>query len=261
MDRSIILELRRKLPHESVDRIRYAETGLFYELCQKLARFANDNSARVRLERPDLPHSLNDRQQDNWEPLLAIATVAGGSWHNIAIAAALKLSGGESLSLSIGTELLADIQEIFERKKIDRISSVDLIKELCADDEKPWATYNKGFQIKPRQIASRLKGYDIHSKTIRISFGETPKGYEISQFKEAFLRYIPLTPPVSATPPQTSIQAALNVADNPPRCGSVADVKSCEPLQIASCGAVADGTPILTSDVIDMTGIDFEVVT
>ena len=242
MDRSIILELRRKLPHESVDRIRHAESGLFNDLCAKLARFADDNSERVRLARPDLPPSLNDRAQDNWEPLLAIATVAGGEWYKICVAAALKLSGGESLSLSIGTELLTDVQEIFERKLIDRISSTDLIKELCADDEKPWATFNKGFPIKPRQIAGKLKGYGIHSKTIRIGTGETPKGYEVNQFKEAFSRYIPATPPASATTPQSSIQAALHVADNPPRCGNVADVKTCEPAQIAACGVVADIT-------------------
>jgi putative DNA primase/helicase len=260
MDRSIILELRRKLPHESVDRIRHAETGLFNELCQKLARFADDNSERVRLARPDLPPSLNDRAQDNWEPLLAIATVAGGDWFKTGTATALKLSGGESLSMSIGTDLLADIQEIFEHKKVDRISSVDLIKELCSDDEKPWGTFNKGFQIKPRQIAARLKGYGIHSKTIRIGFGETPKGYEVSQFKEAFSRYIPLTPPVSATTPQMSIQADSPVADNPPRCGYETEKETRKPAPIADCGVVADRNPLLTSEVIDLTGTAFEVM-
>ena len=260
MDRSIILELRRKLSHETVDRIRHAESGLFSELCSKLARFADDNRERVRLARPDLPPSLNDRAQDNWEPLLAIATVAGGDWFKIGTAAALKLSGGESLSLSIGTELLADIQEIFEHKKVDRIPSAELIKELCSDDEKPWATYNKGFQIKPRQLAGRLKGYGIHSKTIRIGFGETPKGYEVSQFKEAFSRYIPLTPPISATTPQISIQAVLPVADDPQRCGYVADVKTRKPASIQGCGVVADTDHFSASEVIDLTGIDFEVI-
>lgn len=189
MDRSIILELRRKLPHESVDRIRHAEPGLFDDLRSKLARFADDNSDRVRLTCPELPPSLNDRAQDNWEPLLAIATVAGGDWLNTATETALRLSGGESLSMSIGTELLMDIQEIFGSKQIDKISTTDLIKELVSDDEKPWQSYNKGFPIKPRQIAAKLKGYSIHSKTIRIGF-ETVKGYELNQFKETFSRYL-----------------------------------------------------------------------
>lgn len=264
MDRSIILELRRKLPHESVDRIRYADPRLFEDLRSKLARFADDNGERVRLARPDLPCSLNDRAQDNWEPLLAIATVAGGDWHKIATATALKISGGESLSLSVGTELLSDIQEIFEHKAIDRISTADLIKELIADDEKPWATFNKGFPIKPRQIAAKLKGYGIHSKTIRIGYGDTPKGYEINQFKESFSRYIPDNPLISATTPQTSVQAALSVADSltekatnattpqismqeplhvadsPPRCGAEKSKATRKPAQIAVCGVVAD---------------------
>lgn len=258
MDRSIILELRRKLPGESVDRIRHAEPGLFIELCQKLARFADDNSERVRLARPELPPSLNDRAQDNWEPLLAIAMVAGGDWYNIGTAAALKLSGGESFSLSIGTELLVDIQEIFERMKIDRISSVDLIRELCADDEKPWNTYNKGFQIKPRQIATRLKGYGIHSKPIR-SGCSVSKGYELKQFQEAFFRYIAPPPPVTVTELQTSVQAGLAVTDNELRNFSVTDEKTSKPASIQGCNLVTDKIPISTSEVIDLTGIDFEV--
>jgi len=60
-----------------------------------------------------------------------------------------------------------NIHEIFQYKKVDRISSAELIKELCTDDEKPWSTYNKGFQIKPRQIAARLKGSGIHSRNIQ----------------------------------------------------------------------------------------------
>lgn len=259
MDRSIILELRRKLPHESVERIRHAEPGLFNELCSKLARFNDDNSEQVRLARPDLPHALNDRAQDNWEPLLAIAAVAGGNWLATATAAALKLSGSDSAAQSIGIELLADIREVFEQKRVDRISSADLIKELCSDDERPWATYNRGFQIKPRQIANKLKGYGVHSKTIRIDF-TTAKGYELEQFNEAFSRYIPSTPPVSVTASQTSIQAALPVTDNASRYPCVTDKKHHNILESRNCYVVTDREAFPASEVVDLTGTDFEVI-
>jgi putative DNA primase/helicase len=49
MDRAIKLELRRKLPNESVDRLRYAEPNLFPDLAAKLARFAIDYREQVRL--------------------------------------------------------------------------------------------------------------------------------------------------------------------------------------------------------------------
>jgi putative DNA primase/helicase len=273
MDRAIILELRRKLPHESIERIRHAEPGLFAELSSRLARFSDDNSEQVRLARPDLPHALNDRAQDNWEPLLAIASAAGGNWLATATAAAMKLSGRDSAAQSIGVELLADIRDVFEEKHVDRISSADLIKELCSDDEKPWATYNRGFQIKPRQIASKLKGYGIHSKTIRIGSGETPKGYELIQFKEAFSRYIPSTPLLSATTPQRPEIAGLRglsisnvpatatthpphatslVADNPQRGGSVADRERLNMLESQACCVVADREPFSALEVIDL---------
>jgi Protein of unknown function (DUF3631) len=43
--------------------------------------------------RPTLPEELNDRAQDNWELLLAIADAAGGHWPQKARQAALALSG------------------------------------------------------------------------------------------------------------------------------------------------------------------------
>jgi len=194
MDRSVILELRRKLPHEEVARLRYAEADLFGNLRAKLARFADDYAAMVRQTRPPLPSCLNDRAQDNWEPLLAIAMVAGGHWLEIGTRAAIKLSGCESAAQTIGGELLADIKEIFEMRDTDRISTADLIRALCDDDEKAWATYNRGNPISPRQLANKLKGYGIASNTLRFRHAGLAKGYEREQFEEAFSRYIPSHP-------------------------------------------------------------------
>jgi len=266
MDRAVVLELRRKLPHEKVARLRHAEPDLFSNLRSKLARFADDYSERVRLARPALPPSLNDRAQDNWEPLLAIAMVAGGDWLQVGTKAALKLSGSESAAQTIGTELLADIKEVFEMKGVSRISTVDLIKELCADDEKTWATYNRGNPIRPRQLASKLKGYGISSNTVRIG-GSTPKGFLEEQFTEAFSRYIPQAPPEkSATaqqkhnfnmlnpqhetqqgnvdPQHATPHGLTNVADKAQRCGYVADRESGNlPLYGDCCGVADRATP------------------
>lgn len=210
MDRSVILELRRKLPHEQVSRLRHAEAGLFDDIASKLARFADDNKEAVRQSRPELPSVLNDRAQDNWEPLLAIADVAGGNWPNMARHAAIKLSGSDDGG-SVGNELLADIQEIIQGKRLTRISTADLIHELCADEEKSWATYNRGRPISPRQLSTRLKGYGIVSGNIRAgSF--IHKGYRVDQFDDAFSRYLSTTPVLSATPLHSINHAGLGVA-------------------------------------------------
>ena len=143
MSRGIVLNLRRKFPHESVVRMRHADSGLFERVAAKLTRFAEDYSQQVRLARPSLPDELSDRAQDNWEPLLAIAECAGPEWLRRATDAALKLSSTDSQAVSTGNQLLADINDVFAGR-LDthgpKISTAELIDALVADTEKPWAT-------------------------------------------------------------------------------------------------------------------------
>jgi len=190
LSRGIAIVLRRKLPHEIVSRLRHADRNAFSVIAEKLARFAEDYGQQIRDARPALPEQLSDRAQDNWEPLLAIAECAGPDWVQRANAAAIKLSGAADTSGSTGNQLLADIQQIFETTGVDRISTADLLAALGADGEKPWATYNHGKPLTARQLARYLSGYGIKSKTVR--FGDsTPKGFELSQFADAFARYLP----------------------------------------------------------------------
>ena len=210
MDRAITLELRRKLPNEDVRRLRHAEPGLFDDLASKLARFADDNREALRCCRPDLPAQLHDRAQDNWEPLLAIAELSGGQWPALARRAALALSGSTEDGGTVGHELLADIREVFDTKRVAKISTADLIAELCADDEKSWSTYNRGKAITPKQVAKRLKDYGISSKPIRTGY-EVAKGFDRSQFDEAFTRYLSLPPAVAVTSLQPSNSKGLSV--------------------------------------------------
>lgn len=192
MDRAVVLELRRKLSHENVDRLRHAEFDLFLTLKQKLARFAVDYIEAVRKSRPTLPEALNDRAMDNWEGLLAIADVAGGDWPSRAREASLIISGEkiQDENLTKGVELLKNIKEFFDEKGITRSSSAELREWLCEDDEKRWSTYNRGKEISPMQIAKILKNYGIKSKDIRTGY-RVLKGFEIDQFSDAFHRYLP----------------------------------------------------------------------
>jgi putative DNA primase/helicase len=244
MDRAIVLELRRKLPHEKVDRIRDADPDLFCVLRQKLARFAENYRDRVRQARPPLPQNLNDRAQDNWEPLLAIALTAGSEWLKIGCSAALKLSGGEHESQTTGIELLSDIREIFVDR--DKVSSAELIGLLCDDEEKPWATFNQGKPITPRQVAKHLREYGIYSRTIRIGV-DTAKGYIIDQFKEAFSRYLSRTPKITVTTSQVYDYNKLAVTETLPRdvtrYGNKIPGVTCKPASGATCDGVTDKTP------------------
>jgi putative DNA primase/helicase len=189
--RSIVIELRRKTASESVERLRRAEASLFETLTRKLARFKDDFASEVQQARPDLPDALGDREQDNFEPLLQIASVAGGHWLDTALNASLRLSGAIQTPMSSANELLVDIQEIFDTKKVIRITTTELINALCEDAEKSWATYNRGKPLSPKQLSSKLKDYGIASNQKRPNQYDNPsRGYDAEQFNDAFTRYL-----------------------------------------------------------------------
>ena len=193
--RAIVFELRKKTKSENVQRLNHVEPDLFNILISKLARFSDDYNEQVKISRPLLPDALGDRDQNNWEPLLKVASVAGGHWLRTAYEVALVMAGATQTTQSVANELLADIQTVFESKQVIKISLVDLNNALCEDTEAPWATYNRGKSLSPRQLSTKLKDYGITSKTIRTNNYETAKGFEVTQFSDAFTRY--LTPPIN----------------------------------------------------------------
>jgi len=246
MSRGVVFNLRRKLPHESVSRFRNADRNLFKGIVAKLSRFAEDYSQQVRDARPTLPEALSDRDQDNWEPLLAIAECAGVEWTHRATKAALKLSCAGVRVVSKSNELLTDIQKVFEEKELDKIFTKDLTDALNADEEKPWATYNRGKPIAPSQVSNRLTGYGIKSKTIRTGY-KTAKGFEISQFDDAFNRYLatpPNLPSQGNNPPKANNGAGLDVTF--PANHKVTQIKKVtpEPAPVLDCDVVTSKKPI-----------------
>jgi len=247
ISRAIVINLRRKLKHESVSRLRYAGDGLFEELSAKLARFAEDYSQQVKDARPTLPEELTDRAQDNWEPLLAIAQCAGDEWVKDGTLAAMKLSCADVQVVSKSNELLADIQKVFEEKELDKIGTKDLTDALVSDEEKPWATYNRGKPITPSQVSKLLTGYGIKSKTVRTG-NRTAKGFEISQFDDAFNRYLatPLNLPTQGNnSPKANNDADLGVTFTENH--KVTQIKKVtpEPAPVLDCDVVTFKEPVL----------------
>ncbi|NDU79608.1 DUF3631 domain-containing protein, partial [Actinomadura sp. DSM 109109] len=142
---------------------------------ENLAAFHSD---RLSDARPQLPTELGDRTADVWEPLFAIADLAGGDWPARARAAALKLSGrGSEVSETIGVELLWGCYHGFgnpeDGEPLDKLPTKDMISELCADDEAPWSTWSKGHPITPRALANQLGKFGIRSRSIRMPDGST----------------------------------------------------------------------------------------
>src|SRR5256886_7189755 len=103
-DRCIVIRMQRKTRHEQCERLRKLDAE---PLKQQCARFVLDHADKIAVAQPDLPAGLSDRATDIWEPLVALADLAGGDWPQKARQAAVSLSATAHESNPIGT-LLTD---------------------------------------------------------------------------------------------------------------------------------------------------------
>lgn len=239
-DRAFVVTLQRLAPGQKVARLRHRDR--WPELRRQAARFAADHPTL-----PDPPpfEFLANRAADNWESLAAVAQATSGDWPARIEAAARHYADVAAADAdgSTGVELLRDIRAIFEEESVSRLSSVDLVARLTADETSRWCEYAHGKPLTPRQLARQIEPFGITPKTIRMG-DKTPKGYEREQFADAFARYLPTRGADSpATPPQGSNDtgsgrfAIRNTADD------VADGKPEKCSNHEGCGGVADQTP------------------
>ena len=191
MDRAIVLSLKRKLPSDRIKKVRTARPSLFGDVVSKLARWSGDHGGDIRTARPTTISTMDDREQDNWEPLFAIADLAGDRWSVDARESAKKLSALRAEdTASVGVDLLIDIKDAFSMAKVDRLSTQELVNILCLSEVHNWKRCDKGGPLTPRHLASLLKPYQISPISIRTANGSTAKGYHISKFADAWTRYV-----------------------------------------------------------------------
>ena len=185
-DRCIAFVMQRKLSSERCERLKELNGE---ELRRKCARFVRDHAEELRKARPGLPEELNDRAADIWEPLLALADLAGGEWPERARQGAKGLSGRAQENEPIGS-LLMDIMELFLVWDQERIFTRDVVGRLNLIEERPWLGLKKRKEVTGQWLAQQLQTYGVRSKTLRIG-QERAKGYERQELVEAFRRYVP----------------------------------------------------------------------
>jgi len=240
-DRSIPLRMRRKVAGETAANIRRSDPQPWLDLQARLLRWTRDHQHRIASARPAPAHGLGDRAQDCWEPLLSIADVAGGQWPGLACAAALALHGVEEETPSIGVELLHDIDAAFKERQTSRLATTELLNILTHDEEAPWATWNRGNPMRPRQLSGRLADFGIKSKNTRLPNGHQLKGYVLADFSDAFARYLfPEGGNLSVPPLQPHSSAVCEVSATVPHAASVRIENTPEPAWDKACNAGTD---------------------
>lgn len=191
-DRSIPIRMRRRASDEPVARFRFKRAKAEAEAID-LPDWA---SVTLEADVTDVPDRISDRAADGWEPLLAIADAAGGTWPARARSAAIALCGIDETPISVGIQLLADIKAVMGSESY--VSTQSLLERLCALDSGTWADWY-GKPLTAKELAKLLKPYGVKPTLSRpVAGGDPVRGYAAQDLRDPWHRYVPS--PTAVTP-------------------------------------------------------------
>lgn len=263
VDRSIIVQLRRKKREERVGKLRYrtllAETEA---LRLSLERWAAEHVEALRGAYPELPDTLDDRAAEGWEPLFAITELADRE-HDAGLTARAHRAAAKLASAadddSHAITVLTAMRRVFGD---DNVVTTEIATDaLNRNDELPFGTYRKGQGLDGRGLAQLLKPFDIQPRVVRIG-GATPRGYRRDDFTDAWERYCnTLTPGSGASDPQHPQQVnnggGFRADADPQQKPNVADTETVEkPRQHWDVAHVADRNGETGGDEFENLGRD-----
>jgi hypothetical protein len=200
-DRAVVVHMRRRAPGESVSPYRHRRDGLaLRQLAHRLTEWVRAHAAELESAEPAMP--VEDRAADTWEPLVAVADLAGGEWPARARHAATVLTAGadEPGETSLRLRCLIDCRTAFGPD--DTLTTATLLDRLKADAEAPWGEYGGPHGITAMKLGALLKEYGIRPMTLNFPPGTVPrqaKGYKRSDFTDAWTRYAPPERPDEAS--------------------------------------------------------------
>lgn len=235
-DRAIVIALQRQAPGERAAKYRYrTDRSTVAEIGKRLGDWLTPRAVELGEAKPVMPPGLDDRAEDKWELLFAIADLAGGDWPARARRAAVKLSTADETDTSVGARLLADLRDIFDKHDQDGMWTETILGALHQISEAPWSDYY-GRLLNARDLARLLRPYEVRSEQVKLD-GKNLWGYKRERLHDAWLRYLPPRPEASATSttsatPQLrdhdqvvgSVQRTLHTTSTTPLTRAVAEV-------------------------------------
>lgn len=187
--RSIVIDMRPPLPGHGFLPLPYANWPGYSDLRDRIAVAAERLIEAFRVAQPKMPVALTGRAADRWQPLLAIADLAGPHWSARARQAALLLTEGKQVP-DEKVVLLADLRAIFAAGE-SKLFTRDIVQKLVDIQTSPWARRLTGSsQQQGSELAKLLKPFGIHPKPLRRG-ADNSWGYVEGDFDDAWARYLP----------------------------------------------------------------------
>jgi hypothetical protein len=241
--RSIPIRMQRKTGGEKVAGFRFR---FVRDECESLRRefesWALDVADVLLAAVPALPEDLGDRAGEGWEPLLAIADMAGGEWPARAREAAIELSApNEDSDQTYGGQLLEAIKSAMGDE--DRITTAELCVSINEDEGLPFGGWREGKGLDGRTISKLLNPYGIKPRTIDVPGAHKKlKGYLRDQLEEAWERWLPTPPEIAVTAVTAVTESQAGLGNSALESGSngVTDVTDTPPEDNRHVVAVTD---------------------
>lgn len=187
-DRSVIIEMRRKYPFETIQEFESDEVDeLFTPLRILLSQAVGIHKSKLRTLRPIMPTELNPRARDVWKPLYKVAQalethLPDKVWTGRVIEASLALSAKEADidDVSLPLRCLREIRQVFVG---ERMTSKDLVWALNGLEESPWGDT---VRLTTHLLARFLRNYKIYPHAFG---GGSVRGYYLKDFDQAWALY------------------------------------------------------------------------
>jgi hypothetical protein len=173
--RTLVIEMTPCTPPESY-RPRIHDP-LADALRSEMAKWVGRNTSRIIESLPDMPEGISDRAAELAEPLIMLATIAGGHWPETARNAVREILLGQNDEpdpLPLSSRLLLDIRTVFG--DASQMGTVDLVEALCALPGGPWAKVWPSAVSAPRDLSGMLAPMNVTPTRIRVD-GAQVRGY------------------------------------------------------------------------------------
>jgi hypothetical protein len=248
LDRAIVIGMQRRSRLEPLERLRERRSRELGTPLRDALAFHVSEIEDLTLPDEVLPPELDDRAQDGWEPLLAIADVAGGHWPGSARRAAVaihrsRVAADETHAL----RLLHDCRTVFESSAVDFLPTAELRAALIALDQSPWSDI-RGREITPHYMGKLLRAFLIESSRHRpFGVGNPIHGYFRAAFRDAWDRYV--SPSSESGTSGTSGTDVLATAGSAARdVPDVPDVPDVDRAQTAQASIAGPSGPAVQTD-------------
>jgi len=204
MSRSIVIRMRRRAANEQIlpwrNRIN---APAVQQIGARLAAWTAEVEYLAETCYPQMPSGVTDRAADIWEPIIAVADLAGGEWPGRAREAACYfVAEAAQRPQSLGVQLLSDLRDVFAVRPgefREFVPTAELLAALIALPESPWADL-RGKPLNDRSLAHRLAAYGIKPTQQRHD-GKPVRGYRATDFTETWNRYLAPPPPPEPVQP------------------------------------------------------------